>query len=99
MSKFKITLLVFMCFLTLASSAAPRGRRGHRSNRRMYYDGTLRTGLHIGLQGSLNSTWIIQQNNYNTLNLFYVPIVRQSEMAYVFSWGGQAGANIGSTLR
>jgi len=91
MSKFKITLLVFMCFLALSSSA----RRGHRNNRRMYYDGMLRTGLHMGLQGSLNSTWIIQQNNYNTLNLFYVPIVRQSEMDYVFTWGGQGGVNIG----
>jgi hypothetical protein len=55
----------------------------------------LRKGFHMGVQGSLNSTWILNQNNYNTLNLFYIPIVRQSEMDYVFTWGGQVGANIG----
>ena len=88
MSKFKITLTVFMCFLMLSSSA-------HRRMRHIYYDGMLRTGLHIGVQGSFNSTWILNQNNYNTLNLFYIPIVRQSEMDYVFTWGGQVGGEIG----
>jgi hypothetical protein len=88
MSKFKITLIVFMCFLALTSSA-------HRRMRHVYFDGMLRTGLHLGVQGAFNSTWILQQNNYNTLNLFYIPIVRQSEMDYVFTWGGQVGATIG----
>ena len=55
----------------------------------------LRTGLHIGAQGSFNSIWIIKQNNYNTLNLFDIPIVRQSDMDYVFTWGGQVGGEIG----
>jgi hypothetical protein len=91
MRKFKITLIVFMAFLTLSSSA-------HRRMRHIAYDGMLRTGLHIGLQGSGNSTWILNQNNYNTLNLFYIPIVRQSEMDYVFTWGGQIGANIGYNI-
>jgi hypothetical protein len=88
MSKFKITLIVFMSFLTLTSSA-------HRKMRHLYYDGMLRRGFHMGVQGSVNSTWILQQNNYNTLNLFYIPIVRQSEMDYVFTWGGQVGFAIG----
>ena len=92
MSKFKITLLLLLSFLALSSSASPRR---HSNARRTYYDGMLRRGFHMGLQGSVNSTWIIKQNNYNTLNLFYVPIVRQSEMDYVFTWGGQAGVNIG----
>jgi len=94
MSKFKITLVVLMTFLTLTSADAI-GRRGHRRQRSLSYDGMLRTGFHIGAQGSVNSTWILNQNNYNTLNLFYIPIVRQSEMDYVFTWGGQVGANIG----
>lgn len=98
MCKFKITLIIFICFLTLSSSAAYRGHRGRSNIRRMYYQGMLRTGFHVGVQGSLNSTWITQQNNYNTLNLFLVPIVRQSEMDYVFSWGGQIGANIGYNI-
>ncbi len=92
MSKFKITLIVFMSFLTLTTSA-------HRKMKRLYFDGMMRTGLHIGVQGSLNSTWILQQNNYNTLNLFYIPIVRQSEMDYVFTWGGQVGGNIGYNFK
>lgn len=96
MSKFKITLVLFMCFLSLASSAL--GRKGHRHQRHLSYDGMLRTGFHIGAQGSINSTWILNQNNYNTLNLFYIPIVRQSEMDYVFTWGGQVGFNIGYNI-
>ncbi len=77
-----------MCLLALTASA----RRG---TKRMSYDGSLRRGLHVGIQGSVNSTWIINQNNYNTLDLFYIPIVRQSEMDYVFTWGGQLGAEVG----
>lgn len=91
MSKFKLTLIVLLCFFTLTVSA----RRGTRHSS---YDGMLRTGFHMGLQGSVNSTWILNQNNYNTLNLFTIPIVRQSEMDYVFTWGGQVGANIGYTF-
>jgi hypothetical protein len=60
-----------------------------------YYDGMLRKGFYMGVSGSFNSSWILNQNNYNTLDLFYVPIVRQSEMDYVFSWGGNVGVNLG----
>jgi hypothetical protein len=88
MSKIKITLIVFLSFLALSSSA-------HRRMRYSIYDGMLRTGFHIGVSGSVNSTWILNQNNYNTLNLFYIPIVRQSEMDYVFTWGGQVGVTLG----
>jgi hypothetical protein len=96
MSKLKIALVLFMCFMTLASDAL--GRKGHRHQRHLTYDGMLRKGFHMGVQGSVNSTWILNQNNYNTLNLFYIPIVRQSEMDYVFTWGGQIGANIGYNI-
>jgi hypothetical protein len=88
MSKIKITLIVLLSFLALTASA-------RRQMRRSYFDGMLRKGLHVGAQGSFNSTWILQQNNYNTLNLFYLAIVRQSEMDYVFTWGGQVGGEIG----
>jgi len=98
MSKFKITLIVFLSFLTLSASAEMRSRRGHRNMRHLSYDGMLRTGFHMGVQGSVNSTWILNQNNYNTLNLFYIPIVRQSEMDYVFTWGGQVGAELGYNI-
>ncbi|MFN8310371.1 MAG: porin family protein [Chitinophagales bacterium] len=59
------------------------------------YYGMLRRGFHIGIAGSANSTWIFNQNNYNTLNLFHIPIVRQSEMDYAFTWGGMVGVNVG----
>lgn len=59
------------------------------------YAGMLRKGFHIGVSGSANSTWIFNQNNYNTLNLFHIPIVRQSEMDYSFTWGGMVGVNVG----
>ena len=84
MTKFKITLIVLLSFLTLSVNA-------HRKMRRSTYDGMMRTGFHMGVQGSVNSTWILNQNNYNTLNLFSIPIVRQSEMDYVFTWGGHVG--------
>jgi Outer membrane protein beta-barrel domain len=96
MSRLKVALVFLLVFLTLAVSAM--GRRGHRRMRHLYYDGMLRQGFHIGVQGSVNSTWILNQNNYNTLNLFYIPIVRESEMDYVFTWGGQVGANIGYNI-
>jgi hypothetical protein len=77
MSKVKITLVVFISFLALSVSA--RGKM-----KTSYYDGMLRKGFYMGVSGSFNSSWILNQNNYNTLDLFYVPIVRQSEMDYVF---------------
>ena len=89
MSKIRYTLVLLMCFFVLTASA-----RRH-STRSMSYDGMLRTGFHIGVQGSINSTWILNQNNYNTLDLFKIPIVRQSEMDYEFTWGGQIGVEVG----
>ncbi|MCW3125276.1 MAG: hypothetical protein JWO03_934 [Bacteroidetes bacterium] len=88
MSKVKITLVVFISFLSLAVSARSKMKVS-------YYDGMLRKGFHMGVTGSFNSSWILNQNNYNTLDLFYVPIVRQSEMDYVFTWGGNIGVNLG----
>lgn len=79
-------------FLVLSVSA--------RSKMRHYtYDGMLRKGFYMGLTGSFNSSWILNQNNYNTLDLFYVPIVRQSEMNYVFTAGGNVGANFGYNIK
>ena len=92
MSKVKITLLVFLSFLVLTASARSKMRRST-------YDGMLRTGFHMGVSGSFNSSWILNQNNYNTLDLFYVPIVRQSEMDYLFTWGGNVGVALGYNIK
>lgn len=59
------------------------------------FDGKMRKGLHIGILGSFNSTWIINQNNYGTLADFKEQIVRQSEMDYLFTWGGNIGIELG----
>lgn len=86
--------LIGLFSLWMFTASAYHHRRMHRAS----YDGVLRTGFYMGPSGSLNSTWILKQNNYNTLNLFYIPIVRQSEMDYVFTWGGQAGAVLGYNI-
>ena len=88
MSKVKITLVVFLSFLMLTASARSKMRKS-------YYDGMLRKGFYMGVSGSFNSSWILNQNNYNTLDLFTIPIVQQSEMDYVFTWGGNVGINLG----
>lgn len=94
MNKVKLTLILLVTLVSLTSEA--RGRhRFYRSS----YDGMLRTGIHIGVSGSVNSTWILNQNNYNTLDRFSTPIVRQSEMDYVFTWGGQVGVEIGYNFK
>lgn len=52
-------------------------------------------GFHIGVSGTFNSTWILNQNNYGTLAPFQISIVRQSEMDYKPTWGGNAGVVVG----
>jgi len=52
-------------------------------------------GFHIGAGGSFNTTWILNQNNYGTLAAFSTPIVKQSEMNYKPTWGGNAGIVLG----
>ncbi|MBS1622402.1 MAG: outer membrane beta-barrel protein [Bacteroidetes bacterium] len=92
MSKIKLTLVVIATFLAMTASA--------RSKMRKYtYDGMLRKGFYMGVSGSFNNSWILNQNNYNTLDLFYVPIVRQSEMNYIFTPGGNAGADFGYNFK
>jgi hypothetical protein len=86
MTKNKISLPLLLVLLIFSqSSFAWRGA----------YDGAMRTGFHLGVAGTFNSTWILNQNNYNTLKLFDIPIVRQSEMDYIFTWGGNVGAEAG----
>ena len=48
-------------------------------------------GLHLGITTAINSSWIINQNNYGTLSGFSDPIVRQSELAYKYKLGYQVG--------
>jgi hypothetical protein len=38
---------------------------------------------------------LLNQNNYGTLNEFKEQIVRQSEMDYLFTWGGNVGIELG----
>ncbi len=52
-------------------------------------------GFDLGVSGTFSSTWILKQNNYGTLAPFANAIVRQSEMAYVKTWGGNAGICLG----
>jgi hypothetical protein len=35
------------------------------------------TGFDLGASGTFNSTWILKQNNYGTLDPFANPVVRQ----------------------
>lgn len=57
--------------------------------------GFAQQGFHLGLSGTFNSTWILNQNNYGTLAPFRDPVVRGSEMAYKYTWGGNFGGVVG----
>lgn len=50
-------------------------------------------GFQMGLLGSFNSIWIVNQNNYQTLEDFTDPTVRASELAYKYKFGYHAGLN------
>jgi len=52
-------------------------------------------GFHIGVSGTFNSTWVLNQNNYGTLAPFTNPVIRTSEMDYKTTWGGNAGIVLG----
>ena len=51
-------------------------------------------GFDIGVSGTLNSTWILKQNNYGTLAPFQNEVVRRSDMNYK----ALIGANVGIVL-
>lgn len=52
-------------------------------------------GFHLGVSGTFNSTWILNQNNYQNLSAFAQSYVRTSEMDYRKTWGGNAGIVLG----
>lgn len=52
-------------------------------------------GFHLGVNGTFNSTWVLNQNNYGTLAPFAIGVVRVSEMNYKPTWGGNAGIVLG----
>jgi hypothetical protein len=56
------------------------------------------TGFDLGVSGAVNSTWILKQNNYGTLDPFANATVRQSEMAYKNTYGGNGGLCLGYTF-
>jgi len=51
--------------------------------------------FHLGITGAANASFILNQNNYGTLAPFKQQVVRQSELAYLFTPGGTAGINFG----
>lgn len=51
--------------------------------------------FHLGITGAANASFILNQNNYGTLAPFKLQVVRQSELAYLFTVGGTAGINFG----
>jgi hypothetical protein len=52
-------------------------------------------GFDLGASGSANSIWILRQNNYGTLAPFANSEVRESEMAYKNTYGGNGGICLG----
>ncbi len=52
-------------------------------------------GFDLGVSGTFENTYIWRQNNYGTLAVFANPVIRQSEMAYKATWGGQGGLEVG----
>lgn len=49
----------------------------------------------LGVSGAVNVSFISNQNNYGTLAPFTQQVVRQSELAYLFTPGGTAGIDFG----
>jgi hypothetical protein len=62
---FLLTIVLIFAFSNDSSAQYSYRKSQWTSN----WDGALRKGLHIGVVGSFNSSWIFNQNNYNTLNL------------------------------
>jgi hypothetical protein len=52
-------------------------------------------GWFVGASGAFNASFILNQNNYGTLAPFEQQVVRQSELAYIFTPGGTAGIHVG----
>jgi hypothetical protein len=57
--------------------------------------GIAQKGWDFGISGTFMNTYIWRQNNYGTLAPFQNAEVRQSEMAYKPTWGGQGGLDVG----
>jgi hypothetical protein len=51
--------------------------------------------FYLGVGGAVNASFILNQNNYGTLAPFHQQLVRQSELAYLFTLGGTAGIHFG----
>lgn len=56
---------------------------------------TAQVGFYMGVSGTFSSTWILNQNNYGTLEPFQKSYVKQSEMDYLPTWGGNGGVVLG----
>lgn len=51
--------------------------------------------FHIGLAGVFSSNWILNQNNFGTLDGFNNSLVKRSELDYEFTFGGGGGIDFG----
>ncbi len=56
-------------------------------------------GFYLGVNGAFNASFILNQNNYGTLEPFTQLVVRQSELAYIFTPGGTAGVKLGYAIK
>lgn len=54
--------------------------------------------LHIGFAGVFSSNWIINQNNFGTLDGFNNDFAKRSELDYALTFGGGAGIDVGYNI-
>ncbi len=55
-------------------------------------------GFDIGVSGTFGASYILKQNNYGTLDPFTNAVVRESELAYKITWGGNGGVCLGYNI-
>lgn len=54
--------------------------------------------FHIGLAGVFSNNWILNQNNFGTLDGFNNNFAKRSELDYALTFGGGAGIDVGYNI-
>lgn len=54
--------------------------------------------FHIGLAGVFSNNWILNQNNFGTLDGFNNNFAKRSELDYAITFGGGAGIDVGYNI-
>jgi hypothetical protein len=57
----------------------------------IFFDAHTQVGFHFGGMANFSNTWIINQNNFGTLDGFNNPFARRSELDYAITFGGGFG--------